>query len=42
MVVCVEVMGGLEMLCIIFFMDYDVGDVFVEIENLCEDVFIVI
>nr|XP_022286655.1 vacuolar protein sorting-associated protein 13A-like isoform X3 [Crassostrea virginica] len=40
--VCVEVSGGLETSRTISFTDYDVGDAPVQIENLCEDVFIVI
>nr|XP_034335213.1 vacuolar protein sorting-associated protein 13A isoform X3 [Crassostrea gigas] len=40
--VCVEVTGGLETSRTISFTDYDIGDAPVEIENLCEDVFIVI
>ncbi|XP_056015608.1 intermembrane lipid transfer protein VPS13A-like isoform X3 [Ostrea edulis] len=40
--VCVEVSGGLETSRTISFSDYDVGDAPVQVENLCEDIFIVI
>ncbi|XP_061177627.1 intermembrane lipid transfer protein VPS13A-like [Saccostrea echinata] len=40
--ICVEVSGGLETSRTISFSDYDIGDAPVQIENLCEDVFIVV